>query len=160
MVRIDGSQQAGATRLIDAGSERRTIGLLASGDGDLAQPLLSPLHYISRALSPFANLIEPRSADLMKTVPELLDAKPSILIMADIGTLPKPIEDQLSSWIEDGGTLIRFAGPRLAGASDNDPLLPVRLRKASVHWAALCLGRSHKTTFILRQRPFRGTFCA
>ena len=129
LIRVDGIQQAGATRLIDAGSERRTIGLLASGDGDLAQPLLSPLHYISRALSPFANLIEPRSADLMKTVPELLDAKPSILIMADIGTLPKPVEEQLSSWIEDGGTLVRFAGPRLAGASENDQLLPVRLRK-------------------------------
>ncbi|HWT61960.1 MAG TPA: DUF4159 domain-containing protein [Ochrobactrum sp.] len=129
LIRVEGIQQAGATRLIDAGSERRTIGLLASGDGDLAQPLLSPLHYISRALSPFANLIEPRSADLMKTIPEVLDAKPSILIMADIGTLPKPVEEQLSSWIEDGGTLVRFAGPRLAGASENDPLLPVRLRK-------------------------------
>lgn len=128
-IRIDGIQQAGATRLIDAGSERRTIGLLASGDGDLAQPLLSPLHYISRALSPYANLIEPRSADLMKTVPELLDAKPSVLIMADIGTLPKPVEEQLSKWVEDGGTLVRFAGPRLAGASENDLLLPVRLRK-------------------------------
>ncbi|OYR13805.1 DUF4159 domain-containing protein [Brucella grignonensis] len=129
LIRLDSIQQAGATRLIDAGSERRTIGLLASGDGDLAQPLLSPLHYISRALSPFANLIEPRSADLMKTVPELLDARPSILIMADIGTLPKPVEEQLSKWVEDGGTLVRFAGPRLAGASENDPLLPVRLRK-------------------------------
>ena len=129
LIRVEGIQQAGATRLIDAGSERRTIGLLASGDGDLAQPLLSPLHYISRALSPFANLIEPRSAYLMKTIPEVLDAKPSILIMADIGTLPKPVEEQLSSWIEDGGTLVRFAGPRLAGASENDPLLPVRLRK-------------------------------
>lgn len=129
VIRIDGIQQAGATRLIDAGSERRTIGLLASGDGDLAQPLLSPLHYISRALSPYANLIEPRSADLMKTVPELLDAKPSVLIMADIGTLPKPVEEQLSKWVEDGGTLVRFAGPRLAGANENDPLLPVRLRK-------------------------------
>src|SRR5690606_9261089 len=43
LIRVDGIQQAGATRLIDAGSERRTIGLLASGDGDLAQPLLSPL---------------------------------------------------------------------------------------------------------------------
>ncbi|MFD1199352.1 DUF4159 domain-containing protein [Brucella gallinifaecis] len=129
VIRIDGVQQAGATRLIDAGSERRTIGLLASGDGDLAQPLLSPLHYISRALSPYANLIEPRSADLTKTVPELLDMKPSVLIMADIGTLPKPVEGQLSKWVEDGGTLVRFAGPRLAGASENDPLLPVRLRK-------------------------------
>ncbi len=129
LIRVDGVQQAAAVRLIDARSERRTIGLLASGDGDLAQPLLSPLHYISRALSPFANLIEPRSADLMKTIPELLDAKPSILIMADIGTLPKPVEERLASWIEDGGTLVRFAGPRLAGASENDPLLPVRLRK-------------------------------
>ena len=129
VIRIDGINQAGATRLVDAGSERRTIGLLASGDGDLSQPLLSPLHYISRALSPYANLIEPRSADLMNTVPEVLDAKPSILIMADIGTLPKPVEEQLASWIEDGGTLVRFAGPRLAGANENDPLLPVRLRK-------------------------------
>lgn len=129
VIRIDGTNQAAAARLIDAGSERRTIGLLASGDGDLAQPLLSPLHYISRALSPYANLIEPRSADLMTTVPEVLDAKPSVLIMADIGTLPKPVEDQLTRWVEDGGTLVRFAGPRLAGANENDPLLPVRLRK-------------------------------
>src|SRR5690606_22098777 len=84
LIRVDGIEQAGATRLIDAGSERRTVGLIASGDGDLAQPLLSPLHYISRALSPYANLIEPRSADLLQSVPEVLDAKPSILIMADI----------------------------------------------------------------------------
>lgn len=129
LIRIDGVEQAGATHLIDAGSERRTIGLIASGDGDLAQPLLSPLHYIKRALTPYANLIEPRSADLLQSVPELLDAKPSILIMADIGNLPPPVAERISAWVEEGGTLVRFAGPRLAGASDNDPLLPVRLRK-------------------------------
>ncbi|WP_139976869.1 DUF4159 domain-containing protein [Ochrobactrum sp. CGA5] len=129
VIRVDGIEQAGATRLIDAGSERRTVGLIASGDGDLAQPLLSPLHYISRALSPYVNLIEPRSADLLESVPDVLDAKPSILIMADIGTLPQPVTEQLAKWIENGGTLVRFAGPRLAGASDNDPLLPVKLRK-------------------------------
>ncbi|AEK54862.1 MULTISPECIES: DUF4159 domain-containing protein [Brucella] len=129
LIRVDGMEQAGATRLIDAGSQRRTVGLIASGDGDLAQPLLSPLHYISRALSPYANLVEPRSADLLQSVPEVLDAKPSVLIMADIGTLPEPVIEQLTRWIENGGTLVRFAGPRLAGASDNDPLLPVKLRK-------------------------------
>ena len=129
LIRVDSIEQAGATRLIDAGSERRTVGLIASGDGDLAQPLLSPLHYISRALSPYVNLIEPRSADLLQSVPEVLDAKPSILIMADIGTLPQPVTERLSKWIEGGGTLVRFAGPHLAGASENDPLLPVKLRK-------------------------------
>lgn len=133
VIRIDSVEQAAATHLIDAGSERRTVGLLAGSDSDLAQPLLSPLHYISRALSPHANLIQTRSADLMQTVPEMLNAKPSVLILADIGTLPQPVEEQLSRWVEEGGTLVRFAGPRLAGASagasENDPLLPVRLRK-------------------------------
>ncbi len=129
VVRVDGAEQAGAARLIDAGSARRSVGLLAGGDGDMAQPLLSPLHYISKALAPYANLVEPRSADLTQSVPETLDAKPSVLVMADIGALPKPAEERLARWVEAGGMLVRFAGPRLAGASENDRLLPVRLRK-------------------------------
>ena len=149
LIRVDGIEQAGAARLIDAGSERRTVGLIASGDGDLAQPLLSPLHYLSRALSPYANLLEPRSADLLQSVPELLDAKPSIIVMADIGTLPQPVEEQLSRWIEDGGTLLRFAGPRLAGANDNDRLLPVKLRKGE-----RALGGTLSWSEPQRLRPF------
>ena len=33
----------------------------------------------------------------------------------------------LTAWVEKGGLLIRFAGPRLAEATTPDPLLPVRL---------------------------------
>jgi hypothetical protein len=157
LIRVDGVEQAGATHLIDAGSERRTIGLLASGDGDLAQPLLSPLHYISRALSPYANLVEPRSADLLQSVPELLDGKPSLLIMADIGTMPQPVIEQLSKWVEDGGTLVRFAGPRLAGANDNDPLLPVKLRKGErALGGTLSWSEPQKLRTFPQQGPFAG----
>ena len=35
---------------------------------------------------------------------------------------------QLVDWVENGGTLVRFAGSRLAAAGNDDDLLPVRLR--------------------------------
>lgn len=128
-IKIEGIEQAGATRLIDAGAERRNIGLITMGEGALAQPLLSPLHYISSALSPFANLIEPKGADLLKTIPQLLDSNPSIVVMADIGTVPAPVQQRLQKWVDQGGILLRFAGPNMAGATENDTLLPVRLRQ-------------------------------
>jgi hypothetical protein len=40
---------------------------------------------------------------------------------------PGPELTALTSWVEKGGLLIRFAGPRLAEAVTRDPLLPVHL---------------------------------
>ena len=128
-LRVDGAAQAGATYLIDDNNKRRRVALLSGSDADLSQPLLSPLYYISRALEPFADLLRPRNPELVRAVPELLEQKPSVFIMADIGKLPPETEQTLSDWVNKGGTLIRFAGPRLAGNSDQDPLLPVTLRK-------------------------------
>jgi hypothetical protein len=128
-LRIDGTAQAGATYLIDDNNKRRRVALLSGSEADLSQPLLSPLYYISRALEPFADLLRPRNPELARAVPELLEQKPSVIIMADIGKLPAETEKTLSDWVNKGGTLIRFAGPRLAGGSETDPLLPVTLRK-------------------------------
>lgn len=128
-LRVDGTAQAGATYLIDDNNKRRRVALLSGSEADLSQPLLSPLYYISRALEPFADLLRPRNPELARAVPELLEQKPSVVIMADIGKLPAETEKTLSDWVNKGGTLIRFAGPRLAGGSDPDPLLPVTLRK-------------------------------
>lgn len=127
-LRVDGSAQAAATRLLDDNARRRRVALVSGSDVDQAQPLLSPLYYISRALQPFADLVTPRTADLSDSIPELLDQRPSVFVMADIGKLPPEAERRLSEWVDNGGTLIRFAGPRLAAAPDDDPLLPVRLR--------------------------------
>lgn len=128
-LRIDGAAQAGATYLVDDNNKRRRVALLSGSEADLSQPLLSPLYYISRALEPFADLLRPRNAELVRAVPELLEQKPSVVIMADIGRLPAETELTLSDWVSNGGTLIRFAGPRLAGSNESDPLLPVTLRK-------------------------------
>ena len=128
-ITIDGFQTAGATYLMDDGFKRRRVALISGESRDLSQPLLSPLFYIKKALQPFADLIEPKSAEISAAIPELLKQKPSVLIIADIGRLPDEAYKPLNAWIANGGTLLRFAGPRLASAPADDPLVPVILRK-------------------------------
>lgn len=127
-IAIAGENHAGAMRLLDENDRRRRIGLLSQHEADQAQPLLSPLYYIRRALAPYADLVEPESAELTEAVPQLLERKPAAIIMADVGTLPDSARTALVEWMNDGGTLIRFAGPRLAAAEHDAELLPVRLR--------------------------------
>ena len=125
---VEGENLASAIYLLDENARRRRVGLISASEADQGQPLLSPLYYIRNALSPFADLIEAETSDLAKAVPELIDSKPAIVIMADVGILPVEARTKLIDWVESGGTLIRFAGPRLAAAENDDDLLPVRLR--------------------------------
>ena len=50
-----------------------------------------------------------------------------MIVLADVGTLSPEIRERLNAWIEQGGVLVRFAGPRLAQADDD--LVPVKLRR-------------------------------
>ncbi|CAN7682170.1 DUF4159 domain-containing protein [Mesorhizobium amorphae] len=127
-IALDGEHQAGAVRVLDESSKRRRVGLLSQAEADQAQPLLSPLYYIRRALQPFADLVEPSSVDLADAIPQLLDQKPAMIVMADVGTIPEQVKQRLVDWVDKGGTLVRFAGSRLAAAGNDDDLLPVRLR--------------------------------
>lgn len=125
-IEVAGSDTAGAVQLLDERWRRRKIGLLSGASADTAQPLLSPLYYISRAVQPFADVDEPRDANAAVAVPNLIESGVSIIAMADIGTLTPDVEETVANWVRDGGTLVRFAGPRLAAATD--ALIPVRLR--------------------------------
>ncbi len=127
-IAIDGENQAGAVRVLDESSKRRRVGLLSQSEADQAQPLLSPLYYIRRALEPFADLVEPRSPDLADAIPQLIEQKPAMIVMADVGTIPEAARQKLIEWVDNGGTLVRFAGSRLAAAGNDEELLPVRLR--------------------------------
>jgi hypothetical protein len=60
-------------------------------------------------------------------VRRFVDQNVPMILLADVGNLSGDIHDQLAAWVEDGGMLVRFAGPRLA-ASDDD-LVPVKLRR-------------------------------
>lgn len=121
---IAGEDHAAARMVLDDRWRRKTIALQSGASFELAQPLLSPLHYVSRAMEVYAEVREPASPAEMKSS---LDAGLSMLILADIGVLQEDLRKDVSDWVEKGGVLLRFAGPRLAAAQDD--LLPVRLRE-------------------------------
>jgi hypothetical protein len=123
---IMGEHSTGAVSLLDDRWKRRLIGVLSGETADLAQPLLAPNYFLAKALTPFADVRQPRpgSAD---PIAELIDQHVAVLILADIGSVSGPAHEALQHFVEQGGVLVRFAGTRLAQASDD--LVPVRLRK-------------------------------
>ncbi len=125
-VTIAGARNAAAVHLLDERFRRRTVGLISGGSADLAQPLLSPLHFLRAALEPSSDLREPVAQDLPTAVDELIDAGTSVIVLADVGTLLGTTQDALARWINAGGVLLRFAGPRTADGVDD--LVPVAMR--------------------------------
>ena len=127
-IEMTGRQSAAEVFLLDNRFRRRRVGLVSGEKSDLAQPLLSPLYYISRALGPYSDIRLPNDANAAAAISGLIADRVSTLVLADIGTLVGKTSDDLSKWVEDGGMLVRFAGPRLA-TIDNDKLVPVPLRR-------------------------------
>jgi hypothetical protein len=124
---IAGERSAGAVQLLDKRWRRRAVGVVSGATSDTAQPLLAANFYLARALSPFADVrLGDRGAPQL-AIGQFLDQKLPMIVMADVGTLSPEIRERLNAWIEQGGVLVRFAGPRLAQADDD--LVPVRLRR-------------------------------
>ena len=122
---IAGQRSAGASTLSDDGLRRREVALISARENLEGLELLSPLHYIEQALAPTADLLDGSLSDV-------LPANPDVIVLADIATLAEAEAAPLTQWVEDGGMLVRFAGPRIAASDisriDEDPLMPVRLR--------------------------------
>jgi hypothetical protein len=126
---IAGVESAGAVALADDAVRRRRAALVAGGSEAEAQRLVSDLHYLRTALAGRAETVE-------GDVTEALAANPDVAFLADVGRFTEAEDAALRAWVEQGGLLVRFAGPRLArgidaltgGAVVEDALLPVRLR--------------------------------
>jgi hypothetical protein len=123
---ISAEHSAGAVQLLDKRWRRRSVGVVTGSTADTAQPLLASTYYLGRALAPFADVRIAESSSPAQAVNQFLDQRLPMMILADVGNVAEA-HDQITRWIEDGGVLVRFAGPRLA-ASDDD-LVPVRLRR-------------------------------
>jgi hypothetical protein len=76
-----------------------------------------------------------------------------MIVMADVGTIPTEARQKLIDWVKKGGTLVRFAGQRLAAAENDEELLPVRLRLANAPWVARYPGRSRSPSPTSPDRP-------
>lgn len=117
---IEGQSSAASHVLVDERWRRRPVGILDRDAGLSDQPLLSGHYYLKRALNPFT---EVRTG----TTEKLLGRQLAVLVMDDPGLIGKAEQRKITAWIERGGVLVRFAGPRLSQSKDG--LLPVKLRQ-------------------------------
>ena len=114
---LEGDSSAGSVVLLDERWRRRPVGILAGDAATADTPLLGQAYFLRRALAPYT---EVREGDL----DTLLGRDLSVLILADHVVADGAEHDRLAAWVEHGGLLMRFAGPRTAEHPDS--LLPVK----------------------------------
>jgi hypothetical protein len=157
IARVDvvGERSAGAVQLLDKRWRRRTVGIVSAATVDTDQPLLSSSYYIQRALNPFTDVRLAQGESPTNAVSQFLDQKLPMMVLADVGTISGDTHDRLAQWVEDGGVLVRFAGPRLA-ASDDD-LVPVKLRRGGrILGGSLSWDKPQPLAAFSRDSPFNG----
>lgn len=137
-VRIEGQQHSGAVWLLDGRAAIRTAGVVSAVGG--SQPLLQESFYLEKALQGVARVSK-------GTVKELLEEGVGLIALPDAADLTAEDRMALARWLENGGVLIRFAGPRLGKeAAAEDTLLPVPLR--GIHaYSAILHGNSLPPSF-------------
>jgi hypothetical protein len=118
---IEGEASAGAVLLLDERWRRRPVGVVTSRNIAPGQPLLNGAYYLEKALSPFSEVRD-------GGVETLLKGDIAVLALPDISPSGPAEKSAIVKWMEDGGTVLRFAGPHLADETDDD-LLPVTLRR-------------------------------
>ena len=152
---IAGERSAGAVQLLDKRWRRRTVGVITGSAADTAQPLLASTYYLSRALNPFADVRLADRGSPSEAVKQFLDQNLPMLILADVGNVAGEARERLTKWIDDGGVLVRFAGPRLAAADDD--LVPVKLRRGGrTLGGSLSWEQPQQLAAFSRESPFFG----
>ncbi|MCP1241070.1 DUF4159 domain-containing protein [Acetobacter lambici] len=156
---IQGVASAATTVLLDENTRLHPVGLLSSGGADT--PLIGSVFYLRRALAPLSDLHEGNLETLL--------ARPLSVLIAPDGTLAgAQSQKTVLDWIKNGGTLIRFAGPALAGSQHdtapppNTPdiaqdLLPVPLLDGARQLGgSMTWGTPQKLAPFEQASPFRG----
>jgi len=151
---LDGQRSAGAVTLAGDTLKRRKVALVSdTADGEGLQ-LLSPLHYLRQALAPSSDILSGGLGDVVPT-------KPDVIVLADVAQVPPAQAAALQAWVEKGGVLLRFAGPRLAAADmaalGDDPLMPVALRQGGLtSGGAMSWGSPKSLAEFAPASPFHG----
>ncbi len=155
---IAAERSSGAVQLLDKRWRRRSVGLVSGATSETAQPLLDAVYYLSRALNPFADVRVAEGRAPAREIERFLEQNLPMLILADVGNVVGGARDQLIRWVEDGGVLVRFAGPRLAAAeADDDDLVPVKLRRGGrTLGGSLTWEKPQQLTAFSREGPFFG----
>jgi hypothetical protein len=143
-----GEDSAGAVQLLDKGASQRSAGIVSETATSEAQPLLSDVYYLERALSPYAEIAK-------GNIGQLLAKHVSVLLLADVAKIPGDDLPLVKEFVSKGGLLIRFAGERTLGGTDD--LVPVRLRVGGRYLgSAMAWGQPQHLAPFSAQSPFNG----
>jgi len=118
---IAGHASAASVAVADDRWQQRPVGIFSAAVEGTTAPLLEDGFYLSQALAQTAEV-------RVGTVRDLLARPLSMLVVSGGQRLSEDEVKTVSTWVENGGLLVRFAGPRLDPAGD--ALLPVKLRLA------------------------------
>lgn len=111
---------ASAVFLTDSRWRQHPVGIVSDSARKENKSFLNEVYYLRRALEDSGTISIDEPAALMKS-------KLSAIIWPDSAPVTAEERAALLQWVQDGGFLVRFAGPGLA-ANPDDPLLPVKLR--------------------------------
>jgi len=109
-IEINSNNHAAGIFLIDDQWRRKRVGIASGETGRDDQPFLSSLHYLKNALHDYAEIEE-------NDILSLVETNVDIIMLADVGRFTTDTRAALTNWVKEGGTLIRFAGPKLASQS-------------------------------------------
>ena len=153
---VAGERSSGVVQLLDKRWRRRTVGVdhrldrrhrAAAARLDLLP--LARAQSVRRRAARRARLARAKRCGSSST------QNLPMLILADVGNVAGEARERLAKWIDDGGVLVRFAGPRLAAADDD--LIPVKLRRGGrTLGGSLSLGAAAATRGFSRESPFNG----
>lgn len=147
-VAIENENSAGAVHLLGSNSRRKAVEIVSGRNSQEAQPLLSAAYYLQRALAPFA--------DVQKgTISDALARNVSAIVLADVGRIAGADYGRMEKFVEHGGLLVRFAGPRMT--ENVDDLVPVKLRVGGRYLGgALAWAKPQHLAPFAEGSPFRG----
>lgn len=152
---ITSEHSSGAVQLLDKRWRRRSVGVVTGSTADTAQPLLAPTYYLARALGPFADIRLAERGSAGEAVNQFIDQHLPMMVLADVGNLASDVRARLSNWVDAGGVLVRFAGPRLAAADDD--LVPVKLRRGGrILGGSLSWEQPQQLSAFSHDGPFNG----
>lgn len=119
---VAGYNSAATTYLLDDRHKKRVVGIAAEEDeSDTSAALTQDATYIRKAIEPYTQL-------RFGTIIDLLEQKPSMMILPDIAAIPSQTLNALEKWIDEGGVLLRFAGPNMTESMNTPYLVPVPIR--------------------------------
>ena len=147
-IAVTNMDSAGTVQLLGGSGAHRAVGIVTAGGNENEQPLLSDLYYLERALAPYADVRE-------GTVSDLLSRHISVLILADVGRIAGSDYDKIKKFVDGGGLLLRFAGQRMTGGTDD--LVPVKLRVGGRYLGgALAWAEPQRLAPFSESSPFAG----